>query len=423
MSKLFLKTAELDRGKGNEQGYECPFCGVTYRTEIFTRVHITRSDDDAHKNHNGLMPETKIPVLDSTGVQIDAMRKRLKDIDIQNALTREHVPSDLSVREQYVILTAAHYPYVKKYSDLHDLVNETIEEQGLEQVPYEFVRRTTQDFFEPQLSTGDDDGDPQQEEGRSFRDLTCKQQAIIAAHLDDPDASNTKIADRVGSSVPYISQVYERAETILPSMKTELDEGHSLAEVVEQRIENPDDQIFEKLRDIGVFDDEEDSKGDSTPSNKSTPDASINDAPITRSAYVMSASPSGSQPDFDTPAPPTHHDDSVPEADSSREPTELSTSTTGDVPEQPHPGNDEQLVTEETESDSSEDGIHPPNGREVVSTEAVQQIKDRIRFFRRVYERESNTDNVPSDKVKSQLALIREVEHELERLLNDTPSE
>ena len=116
------------------------------------------------------MPETKIPVLDSTGVQIDAMRKRLKDIDIQNALTREHVPSDLSVREQYVILTAAHYPYVEKYSDLHDLVNETIEEQGLEQVPYEFVRRTTQDFFEPQQSTGDDDGDPQREEGRSFRD-------------------------------------------------------------------------------------------------------------------------------------------------------------------------------------------------------------------------------------------------------------
>ena len=56
--------------------YRCEHCGTVYDHELLTRVHITRSDDEAHRNHSGLMPECEIEVVDASGTLRERRSRR-----------------------------------------------------------------------------------------------------------------------------------------------------------------------------------------------------------------------------------------------------------------------------------------------------------------------------------------------------------
>lgn len=193
----------------NNHRYQCPICDAIYENEITARVHITRSDDEIHQNHNGLMPETKIDTLSQDGEVINSVSRQPDEITVEN-FSADQLPSEYPEHQRRILQIATHNPYEQEYTALEDLIVSDFEEFDLKIPSYSTIRRAVKEFYHPQSSD--------QAETEALDDLTPKQQAIVIAHTLLPDEPKSAIADRVGCASSYPAQVYDRAPHIVQQL-------------------------------------------------------------------------------------------------------------------------------------------------------------------------------------------------------------
>ena len=134
--------------KQREYRYRCPICEEIYENEITARVHITRSDDEAHKNTNGLMPEAEVEVLSQDDELLDTVSRQPDEIDVE-CLTVEQLPDNYPDHHQHIIRIATHNPY-KSYSELEELVSSEFSVLDLDVPSYSTIHRVVRDYYHPQ---------------------------------------------------------------------------------------------------------------------------------------------------------------------------------------------------------------------------------------------------------------------------------
>lgn len=205
--KSVTETAITDQQ--NNHRYQCQFCETIYENEITARVHITRSDDEIHQNHNGLMPDTEIDILGKDGEVIDSVSRRPDEITVDN-FSADQLPSEYPEHQRKILQIATQNPYEQEYTTLEDLIVSEFEELDLKIPSYSTIRRVVKEFYDPQS--------PDQAEAEDLDDLTPKQQAIIIAHTLLPDEPKSTIADRVGCASSYPAQVFDRAPHVVQQL-------------------------------------------------------------------------------------------------------------------------------------------------------------------------------------------------------------
>lgn len=436
---------EQRQDRSDVECYRCPDCDATYEHELLTRIHITRSDDEAHKNHDGLMPETAIEALDADGAVVERITRRPDEMDVRS-LEPVDLPEAFDERKRRVLLIAAYHPYVESFADLHERATAVLEQRGLEPVSYGTVRRWVREFFMPQQTTeAAEETDPEApvtaaDPDETLDDLTAKQQAVVIHHLADPDASLGEIADRVGCSQTYPSHVYERAGDIIDRLQVKLDDDSSLDELLTESLA---DETISSLHEDGFLDglevDVEDTDGSQDEDTETAPAEPVQDGPTTGSvANTMSASPYETVAEEPTPVdeaetdaadvatkddgeesgPPTADADVEPEneADSAAPPeTDGQTGQPADdegSPRVPTGASSGVVVSRNENADAAAHG-----DTAMVPKTDIKAVADRVRFLRRVAEREAGTEEEVDGRLRTQLAVTKELEAELEQLL------
>lgn len=380
-----------DSSLNSEDGtvFQCPFCESTYDHEILTRVHITRLNDDAHRNYDGLMPETPVEIDSPEYDDLDRVTRQPEEIDLKS-MTVEHLPDDLSPREKRIILIAVYNPYVEKYTELHDRVSGVFDERGLEPVSYNKVRQTILDFFGP-FDQNVDSPDSAKEQ---YEKMTDKQQLVIDAYLEDPSASQSKIAEQAGVSRTYPSQIFSKYDALIDELEAAHDEQDlSDTDADAATADEPADSTAES--DDGASTEEQTSDESSS---------SETDGPVNTSvSKIMSASP------YDEPS----EQDSTPDRSSAEVESASEASTSDETTSQ------EPAAAAERESPTPDEEEATQSDADAIPREEVLQLKERISFLRRVSERQTGEQTSSADG-RGQLAVAKEVEAELERLLADS---
>lgn len=381
-----------DRSLNREDGtvFQCPFCESTYDHEILTRVHITRLNDDAHRNYDGLMPETPVEIDSPEYDDLDRVTRQPEEIDLKS-MTVDHLPDDLSPREKRIILIAVYNPYVEKYTELHDRVSGVFDERGLEPVSYNKVRQTILDFFGP-FDQNVDSPDSAKEQ---YEKMTDKQQLVIDAYLENPSASQSKIAEQAGVSRTYPSQIFSKYDALIDELEAAHDEqdlGDTDADAA--TADEPADSTVES--DDGASTEEQTSDESSS---------SETDGPVNTSvSKIMSASP------YDEPS----EQDSTPDRSSAEEESASEASTSDETTP-----DEEPATAAERESPTPDEEVATQSDADAIPREKILQLKERISFLRRVSERQTGEQTSSADG-RGQLAVAKEVEAELERLLADS---
>ena len=435
--------------------YHCPHCDKHYTNEIFTRVHITRSDDAAHVNRDGFMPETKIRVTTPDGTHHDTLSKRPRDINAQS-VTLNDFPNDLTDRHKLILLAATHNPNETEYTELKNRADELFEEHGHDPLSYATVRRVTRRFYRP--DTGDrvtaphntTNTDTEQELTRSeqinkhgtLTDLTPTQQAIIIATVTHPDDSNVKTADRVNTSQSYPSQVTEKFNEITDRIRNQVNNGDDPATVIGSELTDEDITTLtakQLLDDIAL-----------EPDNLRTPDTNddVNTAtdntdrdepshhtpPVDRAVHeqntVMRASP------YNTPSTADTADDTADasvDTDSTSSSEKASDTRDTDTAE---PANDRDADTY-TMSDAMQDHEHntdthgdatsdrgtdgDSSNENMIPRSRIEELKKHVEFERRLAEHTRDGTPSPGAGTEGRVAFATVMETELNAILNEQP--
>jgi hypothetical protein len=216
----------------DEEGYGCPHCEATHSDERLTRIHITRAEDNAHQNRNGLMPEEEIEVLDADGNVIERRSRRPDEIDL-STINTDAFPDDLSKKRQHVLVVGTRHPKVDSRRELYRLVKERLADDDFDvESPCEqTVGRAIDEFYHPQASGNTTEG-----EAESLSDLALKQQAIAITRLVKPEAGNSEIADTVGCATSYPGQVADDKRHVLSTLDDRLADGETPASIIKEEI-------------------------------------------------------------------------------------------------------------------------------------------------------------------------------------------
>jgi hypothetical protein len=297
-------------GSHDELQYRCPRCSATYGSEILTRVHITLADNDTHKNHNGLMPDTPVHVIGRNGEKTnESYAEPNQDLLSQlslNDVPSEYEGSELNESQRRAILTIARNCNRDITQEkLTENVNGSLREHGLEELSISQVRWLLYNFYHKRTedATADNSknaGDPDTVIG-SISDLkTEKQQALVIARLAHPDWDKTRFAREMGVSRSYPSQVFKRFADLLDELNNRLLGVESFTEIVAEELEPEDidsliesglldhDSIEVDLEEIKEFQSEGRGAAEETTDSDSS---GHTDGPVTSSANPMSASP------------------------------------------------------------------------------------------------------------------------------------
>jgi hypothetical protein len=291
-----------------EVQYGCPFCDETYDNELVTRVHVTRSEDNAHINRDGLMPETEIEVVNEAGKIVETISRRPNDINLET-LQAEDLQDNLSGEHKQILLTAAYNPFLTTYTELEEKVSNALKQRGYSEddIPsYSTVRRVIREFYRPQEVEAEKQNRNKENDEEILGDLTPRQQAIVIAHLANPDESTSQIARRAGNtSNSYPGQVYNRAEAIIDRLQRSIDDGETVGAAIlaEMTAEDVSNLYAESERLLHDDVDHADSEGFNLgvdlagALDDSEKDAEEFDLPVNEQRQVMSASP------YDSPEP------------------------------------------------------------------------------------------------------------------------
>lgn len=212
--------------------YGCPYCGETYSNELHTRVHVTRSTDSSHLNHNGMMPETEIKQLDDGDV-VDTISRRPRDID-PSELTIDDYPDSLPGHHKHTLLIAARNPHENTYTKLAETANQRLTQHDIEAVSYSTIRRVIRSFYGPQVDSSEHSESAEQEQ---LTDLTAKQQALVIARLMHSEASLVSLASKVDCAESYPPQVMSRAAPIISRLNSKIEEGNAPQDVIVEALD------------------------------------------------------------------------------------------------------------------------------------------------------------------------------------------
>ena len=236
--------ADVDRERIE---YECPHCGARYDNETLARIHITRSDDEAHGDRDGLVPGETISIVDDDGSDLGTSEIDAEQQDVQE-LSVDDIPDDYKQQHQQIILVGAQNPYEPSYTALEGEVRETLTEQGFDTPSYSTIRRVIREFFRPQEGTTSEEASDEMASEELLGDLTTKQQSIVIAHVANPEEDNSEIADRVGAARSYPGKVYSRAQSVVERLQSKIESGEQVEHVILQEMSETDLQ--------GLYDDE-----------------------------------------------------------------------------------------------------------------------------------------------------------------------
>lgn len=434
--------------------YHCPHCDKHYTNEIFTRVHITRSDDAAHANRDGFMPESEIRVTDTNGTEIRTVTKRPRDINAQS-VTLNDFSDDLTDRHKLILLAATHNPHETEYTELKNIADELFEQHGQEPLSYATVRRVTRRFYRPdtsdrvnsadtntsQSASNNDDSDAPNtriekvNQNGTLADLTPKQQAIVIATVTHPDDSNVQIADRINTAQSYPSQVSEKFNRIVNRINDRIDTGDRIETVLADELEHGDittltaknllDDVAINPHDIlheiadrtenggepGREDTLDSFRTTDSEAGEDSKDDTTFDCGLSEQNAVMTASP------YDTKAAGDH-------ASNSRKSTEttskmytadqvVSQHTDGDDPNSD--GND---LNEHTDVGVDECAVETSDDREqeMIPRSEIEQLKLHVGFERRLAERTANQSGTGT-RNPDRIAFAKIMETELNAIL------
>lgn len=348
-----------------EVTYRCPFCHTTYNDERLVRVHVTRSDDEAHTNYNGLMPETAVEVVDDSGTVIDRVSREPDEIDLKT-VTRSDLPEDLTPKQTVAVLAATHHPYKGDHTALTEIIKRDYSaEEGLP--AYETVNEAVRAFYRPQ--------DTHAESEETLADLTPKQQAVLLVRVADPNLPKAAIARQVGCASSYPRQVFERAGHVLSDLRAKQANHDDLASLLKAELSADDiAELRDHLGGVAEFDwILEDFQDDG---EQVEPDARWGDPVTTQSG--LRATPSISEtPDTTAEAPednstekPKRNDDASGGENSSAD----EQNTEQDDEESPHADNTTVRNSEETPHSGDEEPVR--NSDEAVAGDGASETDE-----------------------------------------------
>ena len=423
--------------------YRCPICKREYSNEILTRVHITRSEDDDHRNYNGFMPETTIECVDSEGKVLEEISKHPTDINV-NSVAVDDLPDEFDDRKKRVLLVATYHPDIGSFTELHKLSSGVLEEHDLEPVTYNTARRWIREFYLPESEdTEPAEGDVTDSgtDSKRLEDFTPKQQDILITRLAKPEAPNTALAEYADCSIPYVGQVLTNAETVIESYSNRLEAGESLSELLRSELADETvDRLLEDglLEELGV-DIEIDNQQSPSDESAESPDSDL--AATSGYAKIMSASPT------EEPIAESENQNysggvnrTGETAESSTETAETAQETATDMEEMEH---DVPSTEAESEADTEDEPIAVRNeefspdsrlggvdGQKMANQDGspeqdiplaeIETLLEKVRFMRRILEREAETDSgVQSGRQQSQLAVINEIESRIENIIDN----
>lgn len=257
-----MSTQRSDGGSNPSGGveYRCPYCEETYPHEVLVRVHVTRCDDEDHKNRQGLMPETVIEAVHEDG-EVTEIKKRPEEVELYE-LGLDDFPDDIRLEAKHILLVAAHNPYEDSYTNLHNRVNESLKNADLNPVSYDTVRRVVRRYYMPQVVRKEEkkkqakERSKQQQKDEQLSDLGPKAQAIVIATLANPSEDNTEIAERAGGASPsYPKQVYTKHSEVLNRLQSKVSNGMDVREIVLNELAEDDISELQAnglLEDLGV---------------------------------------------------------------------------------------------------------------------------------------------------------------------------
>lgn len=398
-------------GSDRGQRYKCPFCEATYPDEVLARVHVSRSEDGAHRNRNGFMPETGIELVDERGKAIEVIEGRKRPDRETDPLDLSVFPDEFDRAKRHVLGIAAEEPNAS-YTEIHERAGAVLAEHDLEPVSYGTVRRWVKAFYRPQLAGRDAEGsDEGGSEGdvEALGDLTPKQQAVVIAHLDDPGASIRELADRAGCSTAYPSKVLDTAGPTVRRLTDRLESGESLEGVLRRDLTESERERLARDDLLGErFFDEVGANG---AASSDVQDDTATDGPVNSpAASIMSATPEDGAPTYEPGETEASGDGGASPGSADRE---ESSNPEGETPGERRPSEPGiEAVTAPAE------GSGNPADAEAVPRTDVEALRERVRLLRRIAEREYDAD--PDDRRAGiQLALASEFERELNGLLED----
>jgi len=407
-------------GMHGKKQYHCPYCDVAYHHETLTRVHITRSDDPDHANRNGLMPETTIRISNHDDTETTGTStKRPADINAQT-LTVNDLPDTLTDRHKLIVLTATWNPYETEYTALKDKADELLENRDHDTLSYATVRRVIRRFYRPDTTdrnttpthnTTTDTMTDNTDTPDTLTDLTTKQQAILIATAAHPTDSNNRIATRIGTAQSYPSQVSNSFPGILTDLENAHNTDRGLIDTIANELTKDDITDLEtndllanttvNVEDIrnahDSFNTDTDTDTDDTPTDRA----------VSEQNDVMAASPYTNTTPDDTDA-----NDTGTNSHQETRGVEDEDSDTTDSTDTP-PGTDDT-----NDSDTSNNRVRETSpDTEGIPREAVEQLRERIVFQRKLRERVE--DQPRSNDQSFHIALTALIEDELNAILDN----
>lgn len=148
--------------------YGCPLCDATYAHEVFTRVHITRADDDPHDSRDGFGSDTE-DLIGAAGGNSTRGQYSPEEVD-PSSVTREDFPDEFSAKAVSALLVATRNPTLTDRTALTEQVHGELADRAREPPIERTVDQAVTRFHHPQFC-----GD---REAPTFATLTTKQQAI-----------------------------------------------------------------------------------------------------------------------------------------------------------------------------------------------------------------------------------------------------
>jgi len=384
--------AQLDASDTGELDHEfrCPHCEATYQHELITRVHITRAEDDAHRHHNGLMPEAEIEVVNDDGAVVETVSRRPEEMET-TTLSVDDYPSDLTAANRHVLMEAAHHPEATK-TTIADKIEERLADSDVNAPVYSTVCDMLNQFYRPHGG----------KDSTNLADLTTKQQAILIARLAAPDASYTRIAEMVGTAHSYPRQVLKQHPQVIGQLNTVQDTHDDLTAAIQSELSDEDlgalisDGLLARVpiefEDISITADPTDDSQEDTSDESSTTDAKWG-SPVDQPTGLRAA-----------PSDPIESaDDSTDEDQPAPEQTELSQT---DAQQNGDADTGSDGTTEVAEADGD------PARPEHVPRADIEQLQAKVVFLKETFAGQSDSDG------SLVMSVAEQIEQECEAMLD-----
>jgi len=256
----------------NDEGikYRCGECDAEYETELITRVHISRSDDEVHADMDGLVPEANILKVNQAGEVVGQSLSSPTNIDVHR-LGIDDFPSKYNKRERRALLIAAYNPEAGNYRELEDKVNGALREYGLTEFSSDELLKLLAEFYRPHITHSHKDqatGYEIRTSADDFRDLTPQQQAIIVGLLNTDLQKKLLAHDVIGCTKSYPTQVSQNRSELITTFDIRLDDESmenilaeelsdeniwDLREYVKEEIIESDDENLTDIRSFHQF--------------------------------------------------------------------------------------------------------------------------------------------------------------------------